>query len=124
MKKKVYLVWGMYIEDSDNYGSDKLNDVWHMGLFTDYDKAVKVAKGLEKVEKHFWSFYDIIDNAFEMLKNGKEPDEVIEKISDEKKSADQNLYYKSLIHMREENGLKFSDTVFEDKYNAYIKKYK
>lgn len=51
-------------------------------------------------------------------------DEVIEKISDEKKSADQNLYYKSLIHMREENGLKFSDTVFEDKYNAYIKKYK
>ena len=51
-------------------------------------------------------------------------DEVIEKISDEKKSADQNLYYKSLIHMREENGLKFSDTVFEDKYNAYIKQYK
>ena len=51
-------------------------------------------------------------------------DEVIEKISDEKKSADKNLYYKSLIHMREENGLKFSDTVFEDKYNAYIKKYK
>ena len=51
-------------------------------------------------------------------------DEVIEKISDEKKAADQNLYYKSLIHMREENGLKFSDTVFEDKYNAYIKQYK
>ena len=51
-------------------------------------------------------------------------EEIIEKISDEKKAADQNLYYKSLIHMREENGLKFSDTVFEDKYNAYIKQYK
>ena len=59
MKKKVYLVWGMYIGDSANYGSDQLNDVWHMGLFADYDKAVKVAEGLEKVEKHFWSFYDI-----------------------------------------------------------------
>ena len=88
MKKKVYLVWGMYIDDSDNYGSDKLNDVWHMGLFADYEKAIKVAEGLEKVEKHFYLFYEVIDNAFEMLKNGKEPDEVIEKIKEDYRNED------------------------------------
>jgi len=88
MNKKVYLVWGMYIDDSDNYGSEKLNDVWHMDLFTDYEKAIKVAENLEKVEKHFWSFYEIIDSAFEMLKNGKEPDEVIEKIKEDYRNED------------------------------------
>jgi len=88
MNKKVYLVWGMYIDDSDNYGSEKLNDVWHMGLFADYEKAIKVAEGLEKVEKHFWNFYEIIDSAFEMLKNGKEPDEVIEKIKEDYRNED------------------------------------
>ena len=93
MKKKVYLVWGMYIDDSDNYGSDKLNDVWHMGLFTDYDKAVKVAKGLEKVEKHFWGFYDILDNAFVMLSDGKEPDEVAEKIKKYYRTKDRGSHY-------------------------------
>lgn len=95
MNKKVYLVWGMYIDSSDNYGSDKLNDVWHMDLFTDYEKALKVAEGLEKVEKHFWSFYEIIEDAFEMLKNGKEPDEVIEKIKEDCRNEDgsYNDYY-------------------------------
>lgn len=88
MNKKVYLVWGMYIDDSGNYGSDKLNDVWHMDLFTDYKKALKVAEGLEKVERHFWSFCEIIDNAFEMLKNGKEPDEVVEKIKEDYRNED------------------------------------
>ena len=78
----------MYIDDSDNYGSDKLNDVWHMGLFADYEKAIKVAEGLEKVEKHFLLFYEVIDNAFEMLKNGKEPDEVIEKIKEDYRNED------------------------------------
>lgn len=95
MNKKVYLVWGMYIDDSSNYGSDKLNDVWHMDLFTDYKKALKVAEGLEKVERHFWSFCEIIDNAFEMLKNGKEPDEVVEKIKEDYRNEDgsYNDYY-------------------------------
>lgn len=89
MKKKVYLVWGMYIGNSENYGSDKLYDVLHMyELFTDYEKAIKVAEGLEKVEKHFLLFYDAIDDAFEMLKNGKEPDEVIEKIKEDYRNED------------------------------------
>ena len=69
MKKKVYLVWGMYIDDSDNYGSDKLNDVWHMGLFADYEKAIKVAEGLEKVEKHFLLFYEVIEKIKEDYRN-------------------------------------------------------
>lgn len=51
-------------------------------------------------------------------------EEIIEKISEEKKSSDEYLYYKSLVHMREENGLTFSDTVFEKKYNEYVKEYK
>ena len=102
MKKKVYLVWGMYIDDSDNYGSDKFNDVWHMGLFTDYDKAIKVAEGLEKVEKHFWSFYDIIDNAFVMLSNGKEPDEVVEKIKEHYRIKDNGSHYE--YYLRESPG--------------------
>ena len=89
MKKKVYLVWGMYIGNSENYGSDKLYDVLHMHeLFTDYEKAIKVAEGLEKVEKHFLLFYEVIDDAFEMLKNGKEPDEVIEKIKEDYRNED------------------------------------
>ena len=89
MKKKVYLVWGMYIGNSENYGSDKLYDVLHMyELFTDYEKAIKVAEGLEKVEKHFLLFYEVIDDAFEMLKNGKEPDEVIEKIKEDYRNED------------------------------------
>ena len=89
MKKKVYLVWGMYIGDSVNYGSDKLYDVLHMyELFTDYEKAIKVAEGLKKVEKYFPLFYKVIDDAFEMLKNGKEPDEVIEKIKEDYRNED------------------------------------
>lgn len=106
MKKKVYLVWGMYIGDtdnygSDNYGSDKLNDVWHMGLFADYEKAIKVAEGLEKVEKHFLLFYEVIDKAFEMLKNGKEPDEVIEKIKENYRNEDGSY---DDHHVRETDG--------------------
>ena len=93
MKKKVYLVWGMHIGDSDNYGSDQLNNVWHMGLLADYEKAIKVAEGLEKVEKHFIFFYKVIDNAFEMLKNVKEPDEVIEKIKENYRNEDGSYDY-------------------------------
>lgn len=49
---------------------------------------------------------------------------IIEKISETKKSEDENLYYKALKHLREENNLVFYDTVMEGKYNDYIKSYK
>lgn len=51
-------------------------------------------------------------------------DEVIDALADKKASEDSNLYYKSLIQMREDNNLKFSDTVIENEYNDYTKQYK
>ena len=43
---------------------------------------------------------------------------------EEKKNADSNLYYKSLISMREEAKLEFSDTKLRDEYKEYVNKYK
>ena len=50
-------------------------------------------------------------------------DTIIELIADEKKSEDENLYYKALSHLRKENNLTFYDTVMEKKYNTYLKNY-
>ena len=51
-------------------------------------------------------------------------DAIIEILAAEKKEADENLYYKALTNLREENGLEFSDTVMKDKYDDYLKQYK
>lgn len=51
-------------------------------------------------------------------------DEVIEALAKEKKDADQNLYQKSLISLREEKGLTFKDTDLGSKYETYTKNYK
>lgn len=51
-------------------------------------------------------------------------DAIIEILATEKKSADQNLYYKALASLREENDLEFSDTVMEEKYNNYLNQHK
>jgi foldase protein PrsA len=51
-------------------------------------------------------------------------DQIKEEIADEKISNDKNLYYVVLDKMREESGLKFSDTVLEKKYNTYMSQYK
>ncbi len=50
-------------------------------------------------------------------------DDVIEVLAGEKKSADTNLYYKSLVHMREEANLEFVDTKLADEYKTYISNY-
>ncbi len=47
-------------------------------------------------------------------------DEIIDVLAKEKKDADQNLYQKALISLREEKGLKFTDTDLEGKYKTYI----
>lgn len=102
MKKKVYLVWGMYIGDSDSYGSDKLYDVLHMyELLTDYEKAIKLARELEEVERHFYEFYEIADDAFAMLKDGKKPHKVIEEIKELYRNA--NGFFDS-CYVRESAG--------------------
>ena len=44
----------------------------------------------------------------------------IDIISANKQAEDSNLLYKALISLREEKGLKFSDTNLEKKYNSYI----
>ncbi|MGN1341836.1 MAG: peptidylprolyl isomerase [Bacilli bacterium] len=51
-------------------------------------------------------------------------DEVIESIASKKSSEDTNLSYIALDKMREDAGLKFSDTVLEKKYETYMSKYK
>ena len=51
-------------------------------------------------------------------------DEIIDSLVSEKQSNDKNISYIALDKMREESGLKFSDTVLEKKYNTYISQYK
>lgn len=51
-------------------------------------------------------------------------EEIIDSLVSEKKSEDKNISYVALDKMREESGLKFSDTVLEKKYNAYMSQYK
>ncbi len=51
-------------------------------------------------------------------------EEIIDSLVSEKKSEDKNISYIALDKMREEAGLKFSDTVLEKKYNTYMSQYK
>lgn len=51
-------------------------------------------------------------------------EEIIDSLVSEKKSEDKNISYIALDKMREESGLKFSDTVLEKKYNTYMSQYK
>ena len=51
-------------------------------------------------------------------------EEIIDSLVSEKKSEDKNISYVALDKMREEAGLKFSDTLLEKKYNTYMSQYK
>lgn len=51
-------------------------------------------------------------------------EEIIDSLVSEKKSEDKSISYVALDKMREESGLKFSDTVLEKKYNTYMSQYK
>ena len=51
-------------------------------------------------------------------------EEILDSLVSEKKSEDANIVYIDLDKMREEAGLKFSDTVLEKKYNTYMSQYK
>ena len=51
-------------------------------------------------------------------------EEIIDSLVSEKQSSDKNISYIALEKMREEAGLKFSDTVLEKKYNTYMSQYK
>lgn len=56
------------------------------------------------------------------LKEVKE--DIIDNLIADKKADDANLLYKSLISLREEKKIKFSDTVMKEKYEDYCKQYK
>lgn len=47
-------------------------------------------------------------------------DTIIDILADKKKKDDSTLYYKALMKMREDNGIEFSDSVLEKKYNTYM----
>ena len=51
-------------------------------------------------------------------------EDIVEILANEKKKADENLYYKSLIAMREDAKLEFVDTVLADEYKDYVNNYK
>jgi len=51
-------------------------------------------------------------------------DDVKDVLATQKKNADDNLYYKALIKMREDEELSFQDTKFLEQYKDYIKDYK
>lgn len=44
---------------------------------------------------------------------------ILDKLTTEKKEADENLFAKSLINLRKEKGFTFNDTVFEEEYKKY-----
>ena len=50
-------------------------------------------------------------------------DDIKEVLATQKKNADTNLYYKALINMREEAGLKFTDSKLEEEYKKYVNTY-
>lgn len=50
-------------------------------------------------------------------------DDIKDILADKKKDNDSNLYYKALIAMREEAGLKFVDSKFEKEYKKYVNSY-
>ena len=51
-------------------------------------------------------------------------DDIKEIVAGKKKEADENLYYKSLIKMREDAGVEFVDTKLGDEYKKVVSKYK
>ena len=51
-------------------------------------------------------------------------DDIIDVLATEKKNKDTNLYYKSLIAMRNDAKLEFTDTKFKDEYDKYVSSYK
>ena len=50
-------------------------------------------------------------------------DDIKEVLAKEKKNADNNLYYKALIKMREDAKLEFADTVLGEQYKKYVNNY-
>lgn len=54
----------------------------------------------------------------------KSTDKIVEKIIAAKKSEDQNLLYKALIHLRDEKKIDFKDTNMKSKYDTYCDQYK
>ena len=54
----------------------------------------------------------------------KSRDKIISNLISDKKSADSNLLYKSLISLRNEKNINFSDTDMKTKYDSYCKQYK
>ena len=51
-------------------------------------------------------------------------DDIKEVLAKQKKDADTNLFYKSLIKMREDAGLSFTDTKLGEEYTKYMSQYK
>ena len=101
---------------------------WDASLEESFMKALKdmednsYSKEPVKTSYGYHVIYRLDQKKKPTLKKAKET--VIKKLVTEKKSNDSNLLYKSLISLREEKKISFSDTVMKSKYETYCKQYK
>lgn len=101
---------------------------YNANLESDYMEAMQklennsYSKEPVKTSYGYHVIYRIDQKEKPALEDVKE--EIIDSLVSEKKSEDKNISYVALDKMREESGLKFSDTVLEKKYNTYMSQYK
>ena len=82
----------------------------------------KYSKDPVKTSYGYHIVYKIDQKDKPSLKDVK--DDIIDVLATQKKNADTNLYYKSLISMREKAKLEFIDTKLNDEYEKYLSNYK
>ena len=91
--------------DSDKDNSKKLSDADAKKLAEEIITKLNDGTSWEQIQKDY-------------------KDKVTYELISDKKSADSNLLYKSLISLRKEKNINFSDTDMKSKYESYCKKYK
>ena len=82
----------------------------------------KYSKDPVKTSYGYHIVYKIDQKDKPSLKDVK--DDIIDVLATEKKNADTNLYHKSLIAMREEAKLEFTDSKLGEEYKTYMNNYK
>lgn len=104
-----YQSWDASLEESFMTALKKMDDNSYS------DEPVKTSYGYHVIHR-------LDQKKKPTLKKSK--DKIISNLISDKKSADSNLLYKSLISLRKEKNINFSDTDMKAKYESYCKKYK
>ena len=104
-----YQSWDASLEESFMTALKKMEDNTYS------EEPVKTSYGYHVI-------YRIDQKKAPKLKEVKET--IIKNLITNKKAEDENILYKALIQLREDNKIDFKDTVMKDKYNDYKKNYK